>query len=571
MGHHRSWAADPPRGDPHTPHRAPTAPRETGGRTGPARPLTCLDLFCGCGGFALGMERAGFRTLAAVDVDPVAVTSFRCNFPHVACVLQRDLTTLQPAELDELLRGPEVDVIVVGPPCQGFSSARRRDGSNHGHRLKEDPRRYLYRAFLDYVGYFRPRVFVMENVRGIKTAAGGEFHTRVHAEARALGYRVLSSEIRAWQYGVPQKRIRQFIIGTRCDLPLFVLRRFLAPTHGDPTPGADRRALPLPVTLGEAIGDLPPLAAGEGAEEMEYDLEQRRAHLARYGDRYLERVLGVHLASRLTAHTARPHSERDLRDFARLREGETSAAALRRGVRFEWPYSKEHFKDRYTRQSRDGLCSTIVAHLSRDGLMFIHPTQNRSLTPREAARVQSFPDWFRFPVARTHQYRLIGNAVPPVLAEAVGRAVRHFLAAAETSTRRRPWALSLPRDVPRALEWLRPLVKAAEADAWETLTDTDFKRGWFALGFLHYRLHPDSMVENARHTSDGSTDFQTLRHLAPELVSPVFTHGGLPVKLAPVVKEAFRRFSDGRLEEAEFYCSEAFMAGAELAQKEGRA
>ncbi len=515
------------------------------------------------------MERAGFCTLAAVDVDPVAVATFRCNFPHVSPVLQRDLATFSPAELDEMLQGPEVDVIVGGPPCQGFSNARRRDGSNHGHRTKEDPRRWLYRAFLDYVDYFRPRVFVMENVRGIRTAAGGEFYTRMHAEARSLGYRVHGIEIRAWQYGVPQKRIRQLIIGARLELPLFVARRFLPPTHGEPMPGAGTTDLQPPVTLWEAIGDLPPLAAGEGAEELDYDLPRRRAHLARYGDRYLEQVLEIHRAARLTAHTARPHSARDLRDFARLREGETSAAAMRRGVLFEWPYSKEHFKDRYTRQPRDGLCSTIVAHLARDGLMFIHPTQNRTLTPREAARVQSFPDWFQFPVARTHQFRLIGNAVPPLVSKAVGRAVRRFLTAAKWAARRPGRHLPLPRDEHQALEWLLPLVKAAEGGALVTLPDRDFKRGWFSLGFIHYRLHPDSAVENGRRTVEGSTDFGTIRNLAPELVSPVFIQSGLPVKLEPIAKEAFRRFSTGRLEEDEFYCSEALMAGAEFAENGG--
>ena len=101
-----------------------------------------------------------------------------------------------------------------------------------------------------------------------------------------------------------------------------------------------------------------------------------------------------------------------LRDFARLNEGENAAVAYReRGVEFEFPYSRASFKDRYTRQHRNRPCSTIVAHLSKDGLMFIHPVQNRSLTPREAARVQSFPDWFVFPEARTHSFRLIGNAV----------------------------------------------------------------------------------------------------------------------------------------------------------------
>lgn len=180
------------------------------------------------------------------------------------------------------------------------------------------------------------------------------------------------------------------------------------------------------VTLGQAIGDLPVLKAGGGAEEMEYDMQRRRAHVRKYGRHFLYKILEVHKAKRLTAHFARPHLQRDLRDFKRLREGENCLHAMQRGVEFEFPYDKTNFKDRYYRQHRNRLCSTIVAHLNKDGLMFIHPTQNRSLTPREAARVQTFPDWFEFPVTRCHQFRLIGNAVPPLIGEAVGWAVRSY-------------------------------------------------------------------------------------------------------------------------------------------------
>jgi len=370
--------------------------------------LTCIDLFCGCGGFSLGMERAGFTVLAAIDVNPEAISVFKANFPKVDRILKRDLTTFAPSELEKLIGTTKVDVIVGGPPCQGFSRVRQRDGSNSGPRMVDDPRRYLYREFLRYVGFFRPKVFVMENVPGIQSADGGVYFTRVQQEARALGYRVHPQIENASALGVPQKRQRQLIIGTRLDLPEY----FPAELQRAP------RALKVP-TLGKAICDLPPVHAGAGQEEVEYDMERRKAYIAKYGKRYLYKTLEVQLAAKLTALRARPHSARDLRDFARLKEGEHSAEAIKRGETFEFPYDKDSFKDRYTKQHRKELCSTIVAHLSKDGLMFIHPTQNRSLTPREAARVQSFPDWFLFPVSRTNQFKIIGNAVPTLVAEPV--------------------------------------------------------------------------------------------------------------------------------------------------------
>ena len=397
---------------------------------------TCIDIFSGCGGLSLGMERAGFRTLAAVDSNKEAVTVYRHNFPHVPHVLERDLTKFGPDELARLIKRTDVEVIIGGPPCQGFSIVRKRDGANHGDRLIDDPRRLLYKQFLNYVDFFHPKMFVMENVLGIKSAADGEYFTRIQSEARASGYRVHGQVVTASDFGVPQKRQRQFIFGTRLDFLEFFHEGFMPPTHKNKI-----------VTLGEAIGDLPVLKSGGGAEEMDYNLKRRNIQVKKYGRHFLYKVLEAQKAKRLTAHFARSHLQRDLRDFKRLREGENCLHAMQRGVEFEFPYDKTNFKDRYCRQDRNRLCSTIVAHLNKDGLMFIHPTQNRSLTPREAARVQSFPDWFGFPVTRSHQFRLIGNAVPPLVGEAIGLAVKSYL----EKTIRIPAGLSFRVSVPGQL------------------------------------------------------------------------------------------------------------------------
>lgn len=515
------------------------------------RQLTCIDLFCGCGGFTLGMERAGFDVVAAIDLDEHAMSVFRKNFSGVGQALQEDLTRFPPEKLAELLDTEAVDLIVGGPPCQGFSTVRQRDGANHGPRLVKDSRRSLYKDFLRYVQFFKPRLFVMENVPGIKSAAGGAFFCQVQGEARSAGYRVHSQVEKAISLGVPQKRQRQLIIGTRLDVPEFFAGELAPAPHAVDSP-----------TLGEAIGDLPPVRAGGGEEEAEYDMERRKAHVQRYGRGYLYGALEVHHATALTAHRARPHSDRDLRDFARLREGEHCAEAMKRGVVFEFPYDKSTFKDRYTRQHRNRPCSTIVAHMSKDGLMFIHPTQNRSLTPREAARVQSFPDWFEFPISRTHQYRVIGNAVPPLVAEAVGLAAIEYLERAMKRKKPVRFGLTpLPSSQAEALEWLLLLMKSADDGTLRKVPAADFRKGWYSIGFLFAGLHPDSALEHGTEVSKDAGDVPGISGMDPRLLAPSYVQSGWPVVLEPIANEAWRRYEARKLKDDEFYCSEAVVAG----------
>ena len=467
-------------------------------------PLTFIDLFCGCGGFTLGMLRAGFQCKAAIDFNHQVVETLKANLadrcpPEATSVeyaLEKNLTTFSPAELAGLIGTKQLDVIVGGPPCQGFSTARQRDGSNHGSkRFKEDPRRHLYRHFLDYVEFFQPRVFVIENVLGLRNAAGGRYFTAVQHEARILGrdkghpgYRVHGQIEKAEELGVPQKRRRQLIIGLRADLPGYF------PSELQPAARATAHTM-----LGDAIGDLPVLAAGEGVHASPYDLDRRdRQFLGGVRDavrrRYLQGVAEVQHAELLTNHIARPHSARDLRDFALLPEGTSSAKLMREGVEFEFPYDKTTFKDRYTRQHRNRPCSTIVAHLSKDGLMFIHPTQNRSLTPREAARVQSFPDWFVFLEARTHAFRMIGNAVPPLIGESVGLAIQEFFTAvvayplkSAEILQHEPALSTIPSSLAEAKMWLEILMHLSVREL-RKLSAPDFLRGWHALLWLFATL-----------------------------------------------------------------------------------
>ncbi len=521
---------------------------------------TFIDLFCGCGGFSLGLQRAGLRCLAAIDFNEEAVAVFRANFPDVPHVLMDDLSDYTPHQLSTRLGIDRVDVIVGGPPCQGFSTVRQVDAANHGTRVRRDKRRYLFRAFLDYVEHFQPRVFVMENVLGLQSAAKGKFFTMVQHEARNLGYRVHPQVEEAWKLGVPQKRRRQLIIGVRTDVVGFLSE--LEPARRAFGPDDKTRKGPV---LWDAIGDLPPLAAGDGEETRDYD-PARRADFSRCepsAKHYLETVLEIARAPKLTAHRARPHSTRDLRDFARLREGESADQAIARGEKMEFPYDRGVFLDRYTRQHRGRLCSTIVAHLAKDGLMFIHPTQNRSLTPREAARIQTFPDWFLFPVARTHQFRLIGNAVPPLVAEAVGEKLLEFLEQKRTGADVVPFEVApLPKNENEAVEWLRPLLEDSSPRFMKAVTPEAFKRAWHAIAFLYAGLHPDAALDHGERISrKPQEDYAPIRRLEPRLLAPYYERSGWPVVLAPIAREAWRRFRAGKLANDEFYCSEAQMAG----------
>lgn len=544
----------------------------------PSAKPTFIDLFSGCGGFTLGMLRAGFACKATIDFNKQAVETLKANlasaahpdFSPVEHALERDITQFPPSELGKLIGTHQLDVIVGGPPCQGFSTARQRDGSNHGtERLKDDPRRHLFRNFLDYVEHFQPKVFVIENVLGLRSAGGGRYFTAVQYEARTLGqskglpgYRVHPQIERGVELGVPQKRRRQLIVGVRADLAGYF------PSELTPAPRAT-----LETMLGDAILDLPVLAAGEGENQVPYD-EKRcmenffggtRDHLRKP---YLEGVAEVGASTAIFNHVARPHSARDLRDFAKLREGENAAVAHRqRGVKFEFPYSRESFKDRYTRQHRNRPCSTIVAHLSKDGLMFIHPVQNRSLTPREAARVQSFPDWFVFPEARTHSFRLIGNAVPPLIGEAVGLAVKRFLHP-ETVTPvftkahapAKP-AFDLPATQSEAALWLDPLMRA-DRKAMRLMSKETFLRGWHALLWLFPDLHPENALEHGEDKHDSPSPM-------PELASR-YTRSGWPVELEPLGLEAWRRFEDEEFPDEAFYCVPAQRAGMASVRKSGQ-
>jgi len=384
-----------------------------------------IDLFTGAGGLSEGFFRGGFDIRAALDLDPVALRTYWLNHPSMrdTQILCRDIRDLEKNELSRFIGRRRLDVLIGAPPCQGFSHVGHRSKKTRtGYRVTEDKRNYLYTHMLRIAVELRPKLFLMENVPGIKSAQDGD-ESFIDTAARKLqkaGFKTATWKLNAAAYGVPQERLRMFLVAAHgCGLPQLPAAQYqdlAARMH-------DADALPA-VSFDEATFDLPARSADDGAV---VDLVQRHDAGDPRFRRYLDRFGLLSKARLLYNHTVRYHNARDLELYALLRPGEDSVHALERYGRSDlMRYRRDVFDDKYARLRADRPCKTIVAHLAKDGNGYIHPTQVRSISIREAARVQSFPDDYAFCGAPTDQWVQLGNAVPPVLAEAIARS---FLAA----------------------------------------------------------------------------------------------------------------------------------------------
>ena len=353
------------------------------------RVLTCFDLFAGCGGLALGFEQARYRVLGGVDHDTAALATFAAAFPR-ASASNLDLFDPRAAIRIKDSLSESVDVVVAGPPCQGFSLT--------GPRNFDDPRNRLYLAVFDVVKALAPSAFVIENVRGMASLYGGQIKAEVIRRFERLGYSTSARLLCAADYGVPQMRHRLFFVGVRKELGDF---DFPAKTHGA---GCHQGF----VTCAEAIGDLPALEPPDlGAEESTYGGAAASAYQA------LMRVD----SRRLYNHVATRHTDVVQRVIALVPAG-GDYRDLPKGV-------GEHrrFNEAWTRYHPDRPSHTIdTGHRNH-----FHYAHNRVPTVRENARLQSFPDKFRFHGTRTQQNRQVGNAVPPLLAQAIADHLRYWI------------------------------------------------------------------------------------------------------------------------------------------------
>ncbi|MFV0318263.1 MAG: DNA cytosine methyltransferase [Microthrixaceae bacterium] len=356
-----------------------------------------VDLFCGAGGLSLGMEAAGCTVALAVDTDERALETQRANF--VGRALAFDMGDPDRVEdLVGLLSVVEVDVLAGGPPCQPFSRAGRskiRSLVVDGVRPAEDTRRDLWRAFARVAVEVRPRAVIMENVPDMALGDDGLVIRTMTAMLEDVGYEVDCRLLDAWRFGVPQHRQRLILVALRDG-------------SGFEWPRETK-----PVTVGDAIGDLPALGHGTGGREMPYSHPQtpfqRRSRVGMTGDR----------RGLVWDHMTRPVRDDD-REAFELMDTETTYSDLPERLR---RYRSDIFNDKYHRLGWDELSRSITAHIAKDGYWYIHPGEARTLTVREAARIQTFPDRFRFSGSRSHAFAQIGNAVPPELARRVTAAV----------------------------------------------------------------------------------------------------------------------------------------------------
>ena len=374
-----------------------------------AKDMCMIDLFCGAGGLSLGFVQAGFYAALANDIEPCCVDTYAHNHPetprdHIILGDIRDVVV----DLEKLMDSKTVDVVVGGPPCQGFSTANRQ-------RLIDDPRNYLYKNYIEVVKKLQPKFFVMENVKGMLGVSD-----QVKEDFKQIGYTVECKVFNAKDFGVPQNRERLIYIGNRIGADNITLIEEI-----DAIADSSK-----PHVLKDALLGLRPLEASRkrNATEEDSDISGKKieSNSSPETNDYIESINEGQVIKVVCNHKARYNNDRDIEIFGRLDQGDRSDDPKIADI---MPYTRRSniFKDKYYKLEENKVCKTITAHMKFDCNMYIHPTQARGLTPREAARVQSYPDDYFFRGAYTKTYMQIGNSVPPLLGRAIATVVKKYI------------------------------------------------------------------------------------------------------------------------------------------------
>ena len=368
------------------------------------------DMFAGCGGFSLGMEKAGFIPWFVNEIEPVFCSTYKFNHKlsddHYFIGDIRELNT-RIGDYDKILK--DIDIVIGGPPCQGFSMANRQ-------RIIDDPRNELYKAYLTFLSHVRPKFFVMENVKGMKKRQQEIYEDIV----TYLGddYQFKSIILQASDFGIPQNRERFIIIGNRINVKINdILLKMSEDIVKDGFKLKDA-LYGLPHIEPKAEKGVPGIdCETSGFTECDFEYVKNDFYYFINGNKNIKKLFN---------HKARYNNPRDIEIFRRLPQGGNS---LHESIADIMPYTRRNsiFKDKYFKLEEDQVCKTITSHMKYDCNSYIHPWETRGLSPREAARIQTFPDDYFFQGSQNLWYAQIGNAVPVKLAEVIGKAIMFFM------------------------------------------------------------------------------------------------------------------------------------------------
>lgn len=382
--------------------------------------MKVLDTFAGAGGFSLGFEMAGCEIVGAIETDAWACDTFQFNHPDTI-VVKSNIEDLPDDTLKAIFLGNKPDIILGGPPCQGFSICNKNNGD------PKDPRNGLFEEFVRLGKIFKPKIMIMENVPNLIKATTKSDELVIDIiknELRELGYFVYSRILESVDYGVPQARRRLFVVASIKELD----NPFPVPTHSLNQGNLFSLSLQKTPTLWEAISDLPEIEAREGAEEMEYSSKPKNE---------FQKILRRD-SKRLYNHLSMKHSKRMIERFSAMKWGQSGSDVPDHLKPYKrnsnGTISDKVYDQNNRRMHPDKPCNTIPASFYAN---FVHPYKDRNFTAREGARIQTFPDTYVFkgkPTVVSHkllaregrfdekylcQYNQIGNAVPPLLAKAV--------------------------------------------------------------------------------------------------------------------------------------------------------
>ena len=384
---------------------------------------TFIDLFAGAGGMAEGFYQEGYMALTHIELDKYACLTLQERMRHYG-YHENEINKIKPTDITDkniisiiesnIGKTSDIDVIIGGPPCQSFSShGKARDPFS----MKKDPRNYLYENYLNILNYFKPKFFVFENVSGIlSTKIKGKSIIKDIFDGMKKNYNIIENKdmilLNAVDFGVPQDRKRIIIIGTRKDLSINPKSIY------DELKNITKKL--KKTTVRDAISDLPKLKPSEGMQTVNFNPTNKSSYL---------KLIRQNNYNLLHGHIARNHNELDRKRYRLMAKNKWDLSDLYQNEPSLIHIKKRLFNNSYCVQNYDAPSKTIIAHLYKDGNQFIHPdyTQERSITPREAARLQSFPDDFVFPCSITQQYKQIGNAVPPLMSKYIAMVLKKYL------------------------------------------------------------------------------------------------------------------------------------------------